>query len=102
MKKCSRCKGKMEEKIASMPDGVPYRFYRCTRCGDEILDMAQLHEVAEKYRMLKRYQVKISKWGVSLGIRIPKDVAKKYGFDEGQEVLLIPEKKCVKLIPLGK
>ena len=102
MKRCMICQGPLKEEHAKMPDGVPYTFYRCRKCGNEVLDMEQLHAVAEKYRILKKYHIKLSRWGVSLGLRIPKEVAKQYGFGEGQEVLLIPEKEGVKLIPIEK
>ena len=74
--------------------------YKCEKCGEEIVDMKQLHEVAEKYRVLKRYQVKLSKWGLSLGLRIPKELVKKYNLKNEEEVTIIPEKKGIKIIPI--
>jgi uncharacterized protein with PIN domain len=50
MKKCSECKGKMKELKAKTPEGVEYKYYKCSKCGSEIVDMKQLHEVAEKYK----------------------------------------------------
>lgn len=43
----------MEEREASTPDRIKYNYFRCKECGEEILDMEQLHAVAEKYRALK-------------------------------------------------
>ncbi len=99
MKKCSECKGKMVEKTGKTPEGFEYKFHKCSKCGEEIVDMKQLHNVADKYRLMKKYHAKISKWGLSLGIRIPKDLVDKYGFSDDEEVSIIPEKKGILIIP---
>ncbi len=39
----------MEELTAKTPEGISYTYYKCKKCGDEIVDMKQLHNVAEKY-----------------------------------------------------
>ena len=46
---------------------------------------------------MKRYNVKLSKWGLSTGVRIPRELVNKYNFDK--EVLIIPEKKGILIIP---
>lgn len=99
MKKCSDCNGIMKELTAATPEGVEYHYYKCAQCGEEILNMEQLHNVADKYRLLKSYHVKISKWGLSLGVRIPKDVVEKYNLKENKEVIIIPEKQGMRVIP---
>lgn len=99
MKTCSECKGKMAEKTAKTPEGVSYRYFKCGKCGEEVVDMKQLHNVAEKYRVMKKYHVKLSKWGLSVGLRIPKDLVKKYGLKDNKEVNIIPEEKGIKIIP---
>ena len=76
MKKCSECGGVMREFQAKTPENVTYLYYRCGSCGNEIVDMNQLHSVAEKYRVMKKYSAKVSRWGLSLGIRIPKELVK--------------------------
>lgn len=98
MKKCSDCNGKMEEKEATTPEGFRYHYYKCIECGEEIIDLKQLHEVADKYRALKLYHAKITQWGQSLGIRIPKQLATKYHFKPNKEVSIIPEKEGIKII----
>jgi len=74
-----------------------------TICDQFILfnvwDMKQLHEVAQKYRKLKSYHVKLSKWGLSLGLRIPKEIVDKYHLSDDNEVVIIPEEKGIKIIP---
>ena len=99
MKKCSECEGEMKELSARTPEGVGYKYFKCNKCGDEILNMSQLHNVAEKYREMKRFHAKISKWGMSLGLRIPKELVKRYKFKDEGEVTMIPEKEGIKIIP---
>ena len=89
----------MRQLTAKTPDGVEYNYFRCVSCGEEILNMNQLHSVAEKYRKMKRFHAKISKWGMSLGLRIPKELVKKYNFKDEEEVTMIPEKEGIKIIP---
>ncbi len=89
----------MNEKEGVDPNGFCYNYYMCEKCGEKVLDMKQLHEVAKKYREMKRYQTKISKWGLSLGLRIPKEVAKKYNLKDKKSVYLVPEKEFIKIVP---
>ena len=99
IKTCSECKGKMKEHEAKTADGVNYNYYKCEQCGEEILNMEQLHNIAEKYRLMKKYNVKLTKWGESIGLRIPKEITKKYNFKLDEEVIIIPEDKGIKIIP---
>ena len=43
MKTCSECKGKMKELRAKTPEGVGYKYFKCNKCKEEIVDMKQLH-----------------------------------------------------------
>lgn len=99
MKKCTECKGNMKELSAKTPEGFEYKYFKCGKCGEEILDMSQLHNVAEKYRTMKRFNAKISKWGMSLGLRIPKELVKRYNLKNEEEVAIIPEEKGMRIIP---
>ena len=99
MKICSECQGKMVEKGGKTSEGIKYKYYRCQGCGEEIVDMKQLHNVAEKYRLMKRYRVKLNRWGLSLGVRIPKDLAIKYKLSDDDEVSIIPEEKGILIVP---
>jgi len=98
MKKCSACGKKMQEKEAVTPEGISYKYFTCSKCGEEIVDMKQLHDVAERYRAMKLYHAKVTRWGQSLGFRIPKALVKKYHFKANDEVALMPEKNSIKLI----
>jgi len=99
MKRCTKCKGNMKELTAKTPEGFEYKYFKCEKCGEEILDMDQLHNIAEKYRAMKRFNAKISKWGMSLGLRIPKELVKKYHLKDDGEVAIIPEEKGMRIIP---
>ena len=96
--KCTKCSGKMTEKTDTTPEGFEYKYYKCSECGEEIVTMPQLHEVAGKYRTMKKYSAKLSKWGESIALRIPKELAKSYGLKEDEEVSLIPEKKAIRIV----
>ncbi len=100
MRKCTECPGTMQELKAKTPEGIEYAYYKCTKCGEEIVDMKQLHTVADTYRSLKRYNVKLSRWGLSLGLRIPKELVEKYKLKDEEEVAIIPEKEGIKIIPV--
>ena len=100
MKKCSACRGNLKELRSSTPEGFGYRYFKCSKCGEEILDMKQLHNVAQKYREMKRYQAKISRWGMSLGMRIPKELVKRYHLKDDGKVSIIPEDNGMRIIPV--
>lgn len=99
MKKCSECNGKMAELTDETPEGVGYKYFKCEKCGEEIVNMKQLHDVAQVYREMRKYHAKISKWGMSLGVRIPKELAEKYHFTDNEEVTIIPEDNGIRIIP---
>ena len=97
---CSECKGKMGEYNDKTPEGFEYNYFKCENCGEEILNMQQLHNVAEKYRQMKKYNAKLTRWGQSLGLRIPKEIAKRYNFKDDEVVTIIPEKEGIRIIPI--
>ena len=97
--KCSECGGRMKELTDKTPEGIEYKYFKCIKCGKEIVDMKQLHSVAEKYRKMKKFHAKLSKLGLSLGLRIPKELVNRYHLRHNKEVALIPEDRCIKIIP---
>ncbi len=99
MKACSECRGTMKELASKTPEGIEYHYYKCGKCGGEVVDMKQLHQVAEKYRVLKNYHVKLSKWGLSLGMRFPKEITQRYHLKDEKEVVIIPEERGIRIIP---
>ncbi len=50
MKRCTECNGIMKEQKSRTPEGVEYNFFKCTMCGEEIVNMEQLHNVAESLK----------------------------------------------------
>lgn len=101
-KMCWECKGKMKEYTAYTPEGIRYKYWKCSKCGEEVLDMKQLHIVSEKYRKLKVYRVTISRWGTALAMRIPKDITQTHKIKEGERAIVVPEKDGFKVIPETK
>ena len=95
---CAKCKKKMIKKTGITPEGFEYYYSKCENCGEKLVDLKQLHSVAQKYREMKKYSVKISKWGDSLAMRIPKELVKEYNLKSEKQITLIPEKKSIKLI----
>mgnify|MGYP001598807037 CR=1 FL=1 len=45
----------MKELEDKTSEGIAYNYFKCDKCGEEILNMVQLHNVAEKYRLMKKY-----------------------------------------------
>ena len=99
-KKCWECGGSAEEKTGTDSDGLSYRYWKCTKCGDEILTMDQLHELAEKEKRM--IAVKIAKWGSAVAVRIPKKIVDAYGLIPGRSATIIPEKSGFKVVPKKK
>jgi len=97
--KCRGCSSGMKEFFDKTPEGAGYKYFKCTKCGEEILNMEQLHNVADSYRKIKKYHIKLSKWGLSLGIRIPKEVVEKYKLKNNEDVIIIPDEGGIKVVP---
>ena len=89
----------MAELAGETPEGVEYKYFKCEKCGEEIVNMKQLHDVAQVYREMRKYHAKLSKWGLSLGVRIPKELVERYHFRNDEEVTIIPEDNGIKIIP---
>lgn len=101
--KCWGCGGKAIELIDRDPDGVVYKYWKCMKCGDAVLDMDQLHEAAEQYRrLMKAKRAKISKWGTALAVRIPKEIVISQKIKPGEKVRIQEEKNGFRVIPENK
>lgn len=96
-KNCWECRSGMEERIG-YAGGVTHRYWHCTKCGDEVVDMEQLHEAAERQRELVRRVAKISKWGTAIAVRIPKEIVDKQKIQIGQEAFFSPEKEGFRVV----
>ena len=49
MRKCTECGGLMRQLKAKTPENVDYNYYKCKNCGEEIINMKKMHEVAKRY-----------------------------------------------------
>jgi Zn-finger nucleic acid-binding protein len=96
MKKCTDCGTRLASHSSRTKDGFSYQYWKCQKCGEELLDMGQLEKLAASYSSMKK--AKISKWGQSLGLRIPKEFARRYNFKNEKEVTLIPEEDGLRII----
>jgi hypothetical protein len=90
----------MKEFEGKNEDGISYHYFKCEKCGEEVLDMKQLHDMSQKYRQMKKFHTKISRWGLSLGFRIPKELVKRYNLKDKKEVAIIPEENGIRIIPI--
>jgi len=99
-RKCWDCGGFAEETIGIDPDGLTYRYWKCKKCGSEVLTMDQLHELAEREK--KMLAVKIAKWGTAVAMRIPKKIVETYNLVPGRKATIIPEKTGFKVVPRKK
>lgn len=100
--KCPVCKGKMikiEDRI--IQDGIDFEAYKCSKCGEELLGMEQLKQLAEKYRELRKSkEVVFSKWGNSLAVRIPAEYAEDLHIKSGKKGIMTKADNTLKIMPI--
>ena len=100
--RCPICqKGTMEKKKDIMEqDGIEFEAYSCPKCGEEIVTMKQLKVLANKYRKLRKAkEITFAKWGNSIAVRIPSDIADEYNISAGKHGTLTKDKEGIKIIP---
>ena len=91
----------MEKKKDIMKrDGIEFEAYKCPECGEEIMSMKQLKVLAGKYRRLRNAKnITFAKWGNSIAVRIPSDIADEYNISAGKHGTLTKDKEGIKIIP---
>ena len=102
--KCPIClKESMEQiKDVMVQDGIDFEAYRCSKCGEEIMTMKQLKVLAGKYRTLRKAkEVTFAKWGNSLAVRIPSEIAEEYNIGAGKHGILTKDKQGFKITPVA-
>ena len=99
---CNDCDGSMKELKGSTSDGLDYVFFKCMGCGTEMASTDQLQKIAAQSRALKTYSAKITKWGQSLGIRIPKELVTMHNMSHNEEVTIVPEEGGFRILPSKK
>ncbi len=99
--KCPICKGKMEKvKDLIKEDKVEFEAFKCVSCGEEIMNMSQLKNLAQKYRKMRQAkEITFAKWGNSIAVRIPSDIAEEYNITSGKQGILTKDKQGIKIIP---
>lgn len=100
--KCIICGKEKMEKIKDVikQDGIEFEAFRCSSCGEEIMDMKQLKVLASKYRKLRKAKdIIFSKWGNSIAVRIPKEIVEEYHIKSGKHGILTKDKESIKIIP---
>ena len=97
---CPICKGKMEKiKDKLKEDRIEFEAYRCLSCGEEIIDMKQLKSLADKYRKLRKAKdITFAKWGNSIAVRIPSEIAEEFNIKSGKPGILTKDKEGIKII----
>jgi len=81
-------------------DGVEFEAFKCSKCGEEIMNMKQLKVLASKYRKLRNAKdITFSKWGNSIAVRIPSDIADEFNISAGKHGTLTKDKEGIKIIP---
>lgn len=100
--KCPICRKESMEQVKDIivQDGIDFKAYRCLKCGEEIMTMKQLKVLAGKYRILRKAkEITFAKWGNSIAVRIPSDIAEEYKMSVGKHGILTKDKEGIRIIP---
>lgn len=90
-----RIKDKIKE------DNMEFEAWKCTSCGEELVNMEQLKALATKYRKLRQArEVTFAKWGNSLAVRIPTEIVEELKIKPGKHALLNTEDEAIKITPV--
>ena len=85
------------EPVKGSYKGVAYAAFKCSSCGEEVLSFGEamaFMKAAEQAR-----QVTFAKWGQSLAVRIPAEVARHLGIKSKQRGKLFYEKNGFRIVP---
>ena len=97
---CHLCKkGKMVKVISEIKqDGISFEALKCANCGEEIVNMIQLKVLAQKYRDLRQAKdITFAKWGNSIALRIPSDIAEEFNIKSGKHGILTKDKDGLRI-----
>ena len=97
-KKCFECSGAMDL-VRGTRKGVDYAAYRCVKCGEEIMSLDQAANYLDAAQSAKT--VSLSKWGKSLGLRIPASIVRKFRLSDKKKARITEEKGSFKVTPLS-
>ena len=98
---CPLCQGKMEKNKDIMEeDGIEFEALKCVECSEEIMTMKQLKALASKYKKLRNAKdITFAKWGNSIAVRIPSNIAQECNISAGKHGTLTKDKEGIKIIP---
>ncbi|OGM03291.1 hypothetical protein A3K72_03200 [Candidatus Woesearchaeota archaeon RBG_13_36_6] len=98
--KCNKCKKQMQKtKDVIKEDNIEFDIYECKHCGERLMDMKQLHQLANKYRKLKKAQeVKFTKWGNSIAVRISKNFVNDLKIRPGKAALMYKDGQELRIL----
>jgi len=87
---CPHCKKKMKKSTELIrEDNIEFHAYKCAKCGEQLMNMKQLHNLASKYRKLKKAQeIKFTKWGNSIAVRISKKFVDELKIKPGKSAVM--------------
>ena len=78
---------------------------KCFRCqvtmtlATSVLDMKQLGELGEHHKRIREArEVRFTTWGNSIGVRIPKELAKELKITNGTTGRIMKEKGGIKIV----
>ncbi len=87
---------KIKDKIHE--DNVDFEAYKCSSCGEELLDMHQLKGLATKYRELRKAkEITFAKWGNSIAVRIPVEIAEEFKIKAGKHGFINTDEEGIKI-----
>lgn len=79
-------------------DNVEFEAYKCSACGEELLDMHQLKDIASRYRELRKAkEITFAKWGNSIAVRIPVEIVQELKIKDGAHGLITSEEQGIKI-----
>ncbi len=99
--KCPYCKVEMQSiKGLFGPERIEYEGRRCPKCAEELMSMEQLKELGDKYKIWRKSaRITFSKWGNSIGVRVPKEIVTALHIKPGATALVTREKHAIKIVP---
>ena len=97
--KCPSCKSIMEKVKFDIGYGIEADSLHCVNCGFNVTNDKVLNKALMSLREQMSKEVKVIEIGAGLGIRFPNEIVKNFKLRKGEEMLVKPEGKGLKLIP---
>lgn len=98
MKKCPQCKSIMKNVKFDVGYGLHIPSFHCSLCGFNTTDPQVLKKSLFKLKEHLKKDVKVIRVGAGLGIRFPNEIVRSYNLKKGEEVVIQPEEKGIRLV----